>query len=168
MADYGELKRISPSATPPHLIDLLLARWWHRTVVSAVDLAVAVARFAIGAGTAGVTQLLLLITSLVLVFVVQHGLKIHHCPGMPGLLTNGTNWVKLDFWDWKWLPCLFMMSFFSLAKDRYLPAGCNFSHPNIRVWCLAVFSNQLSNGESWREVVRMDGGEGYEGIVTSV
>lgn len=79
-----------------HLIDLFLARRGHRTVVSAVDLAVAVAGFTVGAGTAGVSQLLLLITSLVLVFVVQHRLEIHHRPGMPGLSKDGTDWVKLD------------------------------------------------------------------------
>lgn len=65
-------------------------------MVSAVDLAVAVAGFTISTGTTGMSQLLLLITSLVLVFVVQHRLKIHHRPGMPGLSKDGTNWVKLD------------------------------------------------------------------------
>lgn len=66
-----------------HLIDLFLAWWGHGTVV-----AVAVAGFAISTGTAGVLQLLLLVTSLVLVFVVQYRLKIHHRPGMPGLWTD--------------------------------------------------------------------------------
>lgn len=63
-------------------------------MVSTVDLAVAVAGFTVGTGTTGVSQFLLLITSLVLVFVVQHRLKIHHCPGMPGLSKDGTNWVR--------------------------------------------------------------------------
>ena len=69
-------------------------------MVSAVDLAVAVAGFAVStgtAGTAGVTQLLLLVAPLVLMFVVKHRLKIHHCPGVPGLSRDGTNGVKLVF-----------------------------------------------------------------------
>lgn len=65
-------------------------------MVSAVDLAVAVAGFTVSTGTAGMSQLLLLIACLVLVFVVQHRLKVHHRPGMPGLQKDGTNRVKLD------------------------------------------------------------------------
>lgn len=72
-----------------HLVDLLLARRGHRTVISAVHLAVTVAGFAVGAGAAGVPQLLLLVAPLVLVFVVQHCLEIHHSPGVPGLLKRG-------------------------------------------------------------------------------
>lgn len=68
-----------------HLIDLFLARRGHRAVISAVDFTVTVAGFTISAGATGVSQLLLLIASLVLVFVVEHRLKIHHRPGMPGL-----------------------------------------------------------------------------------
>lgn len=72
-----------------HLVDLFLTRG--RTVIGAVSLAVAVAGFAVSAGAAAVTQLLLLVPSLVLVLVVQYSLKIHHCPGVPGLWTDCTN-----------------------------------------------------------------------------
>lgn len=67
------------------LIDLFLARRGHGAVVVAVHLAVAVAGLAGGAGAAGVPQLLLIIPPLVLVLVVQHGLEVHHRPGVPGL-----------------------------------------------------------------------------------
>lgn len=54
-------------------------------MVVAVHLAVAVAGLAGGAGAARVPQLLLLVAALVLVLVVQHGLEVHHRPGVPGL-----------------------------------------------------------------------------------
>lgn len=66
-------------------------------MVGAVDLAVAVAGFAVSAGAASVPQLLLLVPSLVLVFVVQHGLEVHHRPGVPGLCMDRTHQVKVDF-----------------------------------------------------------------------
>lgn len=72
-----------------HLVDLFLTRGG--TVIGAVSLAVAVAGFAVSAGAAAVTQLLLLVPSLILVLVVQYSLKIHHCPGVPGLWTDCTN-----------------------------------------------------------------------------
>lgn len=52
-------------------------------MVGTVGLAVAVAGLA---GSAGVPQLLALVATLVLVLVVQHCLKVHHSPRVPGLL----------------------------------------------------------------------------------
>lgn len=77
------------SLSRSHLVDLFLTRG--RTVIGAVSLTVAVAGFAVSAGAAAVTQLLLLVPSLILVLVVQYSLKIHHCPGVPGLWTDCTN-----------------------------------------------------------------------------
>lgn len=103
-----------------YLIDLFLAWWGHRTVVSAVHLAVAVASFAISTGLTGMPQLLLLVTSLVLVFIVQHRLKIHYCPSMPGLPKDGTNWLS---WWLEMIPCVPVIEFPGQTS--------NFSHPNM-------------------------------------
>lgn len=66
-------------------------------MIRAVHLAVAVAGFAVGAGAACVPQFLLLIAALVLVFVVQHSLKVHHGPGVPGLPRNGNRLGETGF-----------------------------------------------------------------------
>lgn len=54
-------------------------------MVGAVHLTVAVAGLAVSTGAASVSQLLLLVSSLVLVFVVEHRFEVHHGPGVPGL-----------------------------------------------------------------------------------
>lgn len=69
----------------PHLIDFLLSRGGYRTVLCAVCLTVTVTGFAVGTGTACVSQFFFLIPALVLVLVVKHSLKVHYCPSMPGL-----------------------------------------------------------------------------------
>lgn len=66
-------------------------------MVGAVHLTVTVAGFTVGTGATGVSQLFLLVASLVLVFVVQHRLKIHHRPGMPGLSREGTRLGEAGF-----------------------------------------------------------------------
>lgn len=120
-------------------------------MIGAVSLTVAVAGFAVSAGAATVTQFLLLIPSLILVLVVEHGLKIHHCPGVPGLWTNGTNWVKLrrssTFVDH--YPVLS-----SLLKDRCLLVRL-FSGPNIQA-CGSYLENSSDNlkaKKKWRDMM---------------
>lgn len=86
-----------------YLSDLLLQRRRGRAVLGALSLALAVAALGAGGGgggrgrcgsssgcvsdvgPTGVSQLLLLVAGLVLMFVVEHSLKVHHCPRMPGL-----------------------------------------------------------------------------------
>ena len=86
-----------------YLSDLLLQRRRGRAVLGALSLALAVAALGAGGGGSGrgrcgsssgcvsdvgptgVSQLLLLVAGLVLMFVVEHSLKVHHCPRMPGL-----------------------------------------------------------------------------------
>lgn len=84
-----------------YLSDLLLQRRRSGAVLGALGLTLAVAALGAGGGGSGrcgggsacagdvgptgVPQLLLLITGLVLMFVVQHSLKVHHCPRVPGL-----------------------------------------------------------------------------------
>lgn len=90
-----------------YLSDLLLQRRRGRAVLAAFSLALAVAALSAGGGgggscraggsgrvgdvgPAGVTQLLLLVAGLVLMFVVEHSFKVHHCPRVPGL--GGAEW----------------------------------------------------------------------------
>lgn len=86
-----------------YLSDLLLQRRWGGAVLGALGLTLAVAALGAGGGgggggrcggssgragdvgPAGVPQLLLLVPGLVLMFVVQHSLKVHYCPRVPGL-----------------------------------------------------------------------------------
>lgn len=86
-----------------YLGDLLLQRRRGGAVLGALGLALTVAALGAGGGgrgrgcggggggragdvgPAGVPQLLLLVTGLVLMLVVQHGFKVHHCPRVPGL-----------------------------------------------------------------------------------
>lgn len=110
-----------------HLIDLLL------TVIVAVSLTVAVAGFAVSTGAATVTQFLLLIPCLILVLVVQYSLKIHHCPGMPGLRTNG---IKQK------ISSMFAHDVIFQLTEGQMSTGRLFSDPNIQA-CLSVFSKQL-------------------------
>lgn len=74
-----------------YLSDFFLHWGGDGAVLSALCVALAVAALGVGAGdagSAGVTQLLLLISGLVLMFVVKHCFKVHHCPRMPGLPTG--------------------------------------------------------------------------------
>lgn len=90
-----------------YLSDLLLQRRGCRAVLAALSLALAVAALSAGGGgggsccaggsgrvgdvgPAGVTQLLLLVAGLVLMFVVEHSFEVHHCPRVPGL--GGAEW----------------------------------------------------------------------------
>lgn len=86
-----------------YLSDLLLQRRRGRAVLGALSLTLAIAALSAGGGgggggrcggssgrvsdvgPTGMSQLLLLIAGLVLMFVVEHSLKVHHCPCMPGL-----------------------------------------------------------------------------------
>ena len=86
-----------------YLSDLLLQRGRGGAVLGALGLTLAVAALGAGGrgggggrcgggggragdvGPAGVTQLLLLVAGLVLMFVVQHSFEVHHCPRVPGL-----------------------------------------------------------------------------------
>lgn len=119
-----------------HLAGFFLSGRGHRTVFGAVRLTVTVAGLAVSAAAARVSLLLLVVPSCVLVFVVQHCLKVHHRPGMPGLRENWYKLVEDVFLRsgyWKQLACLFMMSFSSLLRDSFVLGGCNYTDPNIRV-----------------------------------
>lgn len=97
-----------------YLSDLLLQRRGCRAVLAALSLALAVAALSAGGcgggscraggsgrvgdvGPAGVTQLLLLVAGLVLMFVVEHSFKVHHCPRVPGL--GGAEWEQITGCD---------------------------------------------------------------------
>lgn len=90
-----------------YLSNLLLQRRGCRAVLAALSLALAVAALSAGGsgggsccaggsgrvgdvGPAGVTQLLLLVAGLVLMFVVEHSFEVHHCPRVPSL--GGAQW----------------------------------------------------------------------------
>lgn len=82
-----------------YLSDFFLHWGWDGAVLSALCIALTVAALSVGAGDAGstrVTQFLLLISGLVLVFIVKHCFKVHHCPGMPGLPTGKNKNQKED------------------------------------------------------------------------
>lgn len=91
-----------PVLSEGYLGDLLLQRGWGGAVLVALSFTLTVATLRAGGsggggssggsgggigdvGPTGVTQFLLLITGLVLMFVVQHRFKVHHGPGVPGL-----------------------------------------------------------------------------------
>lgn len=74
---------------------------WGRdgAVLSALCIALTVAALGVSAGDAGsarMTEFLLLISGLVLMFIVKHCFKVHHCPGMPGLPTGENRSQKED------------------------------------------------------------------------
>lgn len=91
-----------PVLSEGYLGDLLLQRGRGGAVLVALSFTLTVATLCAGGsscggggggsgggigdvGPTGVTQLFLLITGLVLMFVVQHCFKVHHCPRVPGL-----------------------------------------------------------------------------------
>lgn len=82
-----------------YLSDFLLHWGWDWAVLSALCIALTVAALSVSAGDAGsarMTEFLLLISGLVLMFIVKHCFKVHHCPGMPGLPTGENRSQKED------------------------------------------------------------------------
>lgn len=71
-----------------YLHDFLLHGRWDGAVFGALCLALAVAALRVGTGdtgSAGMAKFLLLVPGLVLMLVVEDGLKIHDCPCVPSL-----------------------------------------------------------------------------------
>lgn len=127
-----------------YLSDFFLHWGWDGTVLSALCITLTVAALRVGAGDAGparVTEFLLLISGLVLMFIVKHCFKVHHCPGMPGL-PRGENTSQTPFCNWHFLIVRYNPTFLCLqttAVSNILQTAECFDFSNCLLFELSYY-----------------------------